>query len=84
MNASVPRIVPVDLPANSHFQWYLDTPTIHSADIDLGLGAIQPVLGGGLATRIGNDRGFFYLMPVSEERTIGEHSEPIDYILIHQ
>lgn len=51
---------------------FLDEISLSSAGIDLGLGAIQPFLDGGIATLIGNQLGLFYLMPVSEESAIGQ------------
>ena len=51
---------------------FLDDISISSADLDLGLDAIQPLVGGGLATLIGSRLEPFYLIPVPEESAIGK------------
>ncbi|GAA4648259.1 hypothetical protein GCM10023116_05260 [Kistimonas scapharcae] len=49
----------------------LDDIAISSADLDLGLDAIQPLLGGGLASLIGSRLDPFYLISVPEDSAIG-------------
>ena len=49
----------------------LDDITISSADLDLGLDAIQPLLGGGLASLIGSRLEPFYLISVPADSAVG-------------
>lgn len=50
---------------------FLDDISIKSAELDLGLDAIQPLFGGGLASLIGNRLDPFYLVSIPETSAIG-------------
>ncbi len=50
---------------------FLDEMTISSANLDLGLDAIQPLVGGGLASLIGRRLEPFYLISVPDDSDIG-------------
>ncbi len=50
---------------------FLDDISISTADFDLGLDAIQPLIGGGLASLMGNRLDPFYLVSIPESSAIG-------------